>query len=136
MQQYLQQKKQFQFVIKNISKNSIKIVWNEAAFIDVDGETSKIMHVGIKYSQKEGDQPASTIIKGAKLDDIACPIKNVRYSDSYKEWVTDPMLVKEGQIKLMLPIQIKDVVNEYVFVFDVKKRYLHPFFVKDEFINE
>ena len=30
------------------------------------------------------------------------------------------------QFRLMLPIQIKDVVNEYVFIFDVEYEYNHP----------
>ena len=30
------------------------------------------------------------------------------------------------QVSLMLPIQIKDVVNEYIFVFDLKYKYNHP----------
>ena len=122
---------EFSFILKNISNHSIRIIWNDAAFVDIDGETSKIMHSGIKYSQRETDQPASTIIKGAKLYDIACPIKNVRYSEILKEWMKDPLFNKEGQIKLMLPIQIKDVINEYVFVFDVKNEYLHPSRVKN-----
>ena len=75
--------------------------------------------------------PATTIIKGASVEDLACPTSNVRYSDILKEWVTDSMYPKqpalEGkQVSLMLPIQIKDVVNEYIFVFDLKYKYNHP----------
>lgn len=122
---------QFDFILKNVSDNSIKVVWNEAAFVDFQGNTSKIMHLGTKYSQREGDQPATTIIKGAKIEDIAAPNCNVRYSDVLKEWVTDPMYPKTpalspGQLRLMLPIQIKEVINEYVFVFDVTYEYSHP----------
>lgn len=128
--------KNFDFVLKNVYNSTIKLVWDEAAFIDYDGETSKVMHKGIKYSERESSQPASVIIKGAKLEDIIVPTKNVRYSDSAKEWVTDNMLSARGEIKLMIPIQIKDVVNEYVLVFKVKKSYETPMFIKDEFIEE
>ena len=122
---------QFDFIIKNVSDNSIKVVWNEAVFVNFDGSTSKIMHVGTKYSQREADQPATTIIKGAKIEDLAAPNCNVRYSDILKEWVTDSMYpsipaTSPGQLRLMLPIQIKDVVNEYIFVFDVNYVYNHP----------
>lgn len=122
---------QFNFMLKNVSENSIKVIWNEAVFVDFDGSTSKIMHVGTKYSQRESDQPATTIIKDAKIDDIACPTKNVRYSDVLKEWVTDPLFPKKpnlpiSSIRLMLPIQVKDVVNEYIFIFEVKWVYNNP----------
>lgn len=122
---------QFNFIMKNVSENSIKVIWNEAVFVDSDGSTSKIMHVGTKYSQRESDQPATTIIKDAKIDDIACPTKNVRYSDILKEWVTDPLFPTKpnlaiSPVRLMLPIQVKDVINEYIFIFEVKWVYNNP----------
>lgn len=131
---------EFKFVLKNISEHSLKIIWNEAAFVGLDGSTSKIMHVGTKYSQREADQPATVVIKGAKIDDLATPTANVYYDEGYKigystygsGWKTISMLPKEysgkeaGEIRLMLPIQIKDVVNEYTFVFRVYYTYDHP----------
>ena len=36
------------------------------------------------------------------------------------------MLEDLGEVKLMLPIQIEDVVNEYVFVFKVYYDFAHP----------
>lgn len=123
---------QFNFVLKNVSDNTLKVVWNEAVFVDVDGSTSKVMHEGIKYSQREADQPASTIIKGAKLEDLAAPTDKVYYSDVLKKWISKSLYENasqklEGQtIKLMLPIQVKDVVNEYVFEFTLSYVYNHP----------
>ena len=122
---------QFEFVLKNISGNSIKVIWNEAVFVSYDGTTSKVIHAGTRYSQREADQPATTIIKGAKIEDIAAPNCYIRYSDVLKDWVKDSMYPsvpaqEPGQLRLMLPIQIKDVINEYVFIFDVKYVYNHP----------
>lgn len=42
------------------------------------------MHVGTKFSEREGDQPATTIIKGAKIEDLATPTSNVYYDDGIK----------------------------------------------------
>lgn len=133
-------KEQFSFILKNISNHSLKIIWNEAAFVGLDGSTSKIMHVGTKYSQRESDQPATVVIKGAKIDDVATPTANVYYDEGVtigystigSGWKTKSMLPKEykgkeaGEIRLMLPIQVKDVVNEYTFVFKVYYTYDHP----------
>ena len=123
---------QFAFEIKNVSSNTIKIIWNEAVFVDVDGSTSKVMHTGVKYSERESDQPASTIIKNAKLEDIAAPTSNVYYNDSSKKWETYSLYKnanqnKKGQtIRLMLPIQVKDVINEYIFEFELSYNYIYP----------
>ena len=128
---------QFNFILKNISDNTLKVIWNEAVFVDVDGSTSKIMHAGIRYSQREGDQPASTIIKGAKLDDIAAPTDKVYYSDILKEWSSKSLYSnadkkEDGQtIKLMLPIQVKDVINEYIFEFSLTYIYDNPEYIAD-----
>lgn len=133
-------KEKFYYVLKNVSNNSLKIIWNEAAFVGLDGSSSKIMHVGVKFSERENDQPATTIIKGAKIDDVATPTANVYYDEGYKigyttvgnGWKTKSMLPEEyigkeaGEIRLMLPIQVKDVVNEYTFVFKVYYTYDHP----------
>lgn len=129
---------QFNFILKNVSDNTLKIVWNEAVFVDVDGSSSKIMHAGIKYSQREGDQPASTIIKGAKLEDLAAPTNKVYYSEVLKEWTSESLFSNanigtEGQtVKLMLPIQVKDVVNEYIFEFTLSYVYDHPEYLSEE----
>lgn len=51
------------------------------------------------------------------------------------EWTTDSMFPskidsKVEPIRLMLPIQVKDVINEYVFVFNVQWKYDHPEFLR------
>lgn len=123
--------KEFSFELKNISPNSIKIIWDEAAFVDAEGSTSKVMHVGTKYADRNGSQPATTVIKNAKIEDVATPTDRVYYSDALKEWTSKTMMPttpkqKGKQLRLMLPIQIKDVVNEYVFVFDLNYVLNHP----------
>ena len=94
------------------------------------------MHKGVKYVEREASQPSSVIIKGAKLDDVIIPTKNIRYSNTLKDWETSNMLKNRGEIKLMIPIQIKDVINEYVLTFKVKKEYSTPSFIKEEYIKE
>lgn len=125
----------FNFVLQNISESSIKIVWDEAVFVNFDGSTEKVMHKGIKFSEKNGAQPATTIIKNAKWEDTVIPTHLVYYREATKDveggWDTYSMYPREkglnpGQIKLMLPIQIKDVINEYVFIFNVQYVFNHP----------
>ena len=125
----------FNFILQNISESSIKIVWDEAVFVNFDGSTEKVMHKGIKFSEKNGTQPATTIIKNAKWEDTVTPTHLVYYREATKYieggWDKYSMYPREkglnpGQVKLMLPIQIKDVINEYVFIFDVQYVFNHP----------
>jgi hypothetical protein len=126
----------FIFLLKNISQNTLKLIWNEAVFVDFNGRSSKVMHTGTKYSQKDADQPSSTIIKGSSIDDVAVPTSKIRYSDILNDWVTHSMYPDKqatipGEVKLMLPIQVKDVINEYIFVFRVDWIYDHPELLKN-----
>lgn len=123
--------KNFSFVLKNVSQSTLKLIWDDAVFVDINGSTSKVIHSGIKYSQREAPQTPSTIIKGASLDDIACPTSNIHYSDYWKEWRVESMYPNDisqrtFKVRLMLPIQIKDVTNEYVFEFEIKYQFNHP----------
>ncbi len=127
--------KELDFYLKNISDHSLKIIWNEAAFVGLNGTTSKIMHKGTKFSDRNEDQPATTIIKDAILEDAILPTSNVYLTGYYGigyYWDTYPILPLRyfgkiaGEIKLMLPIQIKDVINEYTFVFKVSYTFAHP----------
>lgn len=120
----------FEFVLKNISDHSLKIIWNEAVYVGLDGVSSKIMHVGTKYADRESDQPVSVVIKGAKINDCATPTANVFWNNN--SWETRNILPnayigkEPGEIRLMLPIQVKEVVNEYTFVFKVYYTYTYP----------
>lgn len=122
---------QFSFELKNVSDNTLKIIWDEAVIVDVEGSSNKVMHKGIKYSARNESQPASTIIKGSSLDDLAAPTDKVYYSEYLKEWMNGSMFPSEPELTnkkltLMLPIQIKDVINEYIFVFDLEYVKNHP----------
>ena len=117
---------EFVFSVKNLSDNTIKIIWDEAAFVGVDGSTSKVIHSGIKYNEREKSQIPSIIVKGSALSDSVTPVNNIVYYAS--SWHTLPMYKfrQEGNVALMLPLQIKGVNNEYIFVFHRKKVLRHP----------
>lgn len=121
------------FIIKNISDKTQKLIWDEAVFVDMYGTTSKVAHYGTKYSQMEESQPASVIIKGAKLEDVAYPTNKIKYDDIVmKDWIHEPIFPynhttdKLPSIRLMLPILIKDVVNEYTFEFGINWVHTNP----------
>lgn len=124
----------FNFIIKNISDNSIKILWNEASYVGTDGFTSQIMHSGIKYFDKEKLQTPTIIISGASLSDGVIPINNATWSDVEKRWIESPLInygnssdLDGKTMKLMIPIQIVNgIVNEYIFTFRIRNEFLFP----------
>lgn len=114
--------------LENVFESSIRVIWNEAVFVNVKGVTYKVTHNGVRPDGRDHEQTPSLIIKGAKLVDTIIPND---IEDNYKNgWFVRDMFPKKfgevGKVSLMLPIQIKDTVNEYIFVFDVTTRWIHP----------
>ncbi|MFR9542635.1 MAG: hypothetical protein SNH27_11325 [Rikenellaceae bacterium] len=126
---------QFSFVLKNKSDYSIKIPWDDVTYINTAGSVGRVMHSGVKYTDRNASQPASVIPNGASLSDIVQPTDNVYYvSGSYGGWRTSnlfnfsidknnvatsatPYIGKT--VKILLPVLIEDVRNEYVFEFRI-----------------
>ena len=133
--------KEFYFSLRNVSDNSIKVVWDEAVFADIDGSISKVIHSGTKYSEKDNNQQPSTIIKGAKLDDVVIPTNNLVYFESLHEWFKKSLYQQADKygsnqtIRLMIPIQIKETINEYIFEFNIKYVFDHPELINNVLIE-
>lgn len=128
--------KQLAFFLTNKSDNSIQIIWDEAAFVDYDGSTGRVIHSGVKYIDRNNSQPPTIIPKNAKVDDIVVPTDNIYYQEGqYGGWRINalfPTYAKNAEelgqmgnetvgkeIKVLLPLKIEDVVNEYTFTFKV-----------------
>ena len=128
--------KQFNFVLKNKSNHTIKINWDDISYVDIKGNTGRVMHSGVKYVDRNASQPASSIPKGASLTDIILPVDNVYFvSGQYGGW-REKLLIpayyksKEAmeqeaptyvgkQMKILMPISIESVQNDYTFVFNI-----------------
>lgn len=128
--------KQFNFKLKNKSNHTIKINWDDISFVDYDGKVGRVMHAGVKYTDRNSSQPASTIPKGANIEDILLPTENVYFlSGSYGGWrekylipcVYDtPEKFAAGAekyvgktMKILMPIMIENVQNDYTFEFSI-----------------
>ncbi|MFZ1423839.1 MAG: hypothetical protein WAS55_08450 [Saprospiraceae bacterium] len=130
-----------EFSIKNKTKSTLKVIWDEAAFVQF-GESQRIMHLGTKYIDRSQNQPASSIPPGASITDQVTPTNNVSFdSGKYGSgWKTkDIFELMDGmgndyrenkgkydntEIGFYLPIETKGNRLEYNFTFwvtEIKK---------------
>jgi len=113
------------FSMKNKTKHSIKLMWDEAVLVDEFGGSQMIMHSGIKYTNRSDSQSPSIIVRGATISDLILPTSNVTFvSGQYGGWQTGRLLSKNASgktIQILLPIKIENTVNEYIFKFKVKE---------------
>jgi hypothetical protein len=123
----------FSFLLENKSTHSIRIIWDEAVYVDKDGSSGRVMHSGVKYSERNNSQPPTVIVKNSNITDIIVPSDYVYY-DRY--WTTNDLfptyaaskekLEEMNQkyigktVKILLPLQIQDTVNEYLFSFIIQ----------------
>lgn len=127
----------FSFFLTNKFDSSIKIIWDDVVYVDYNGSSGKVMHSGIKYADKGNPQSPSVIAKNSSLDDIVQPIDKVYFiSGQYGGWITRPLFSESSvktiddfnllksqyvgkSVRIVFPIEIEGVVNEYVFSFRV-----------------
>ena len=129
--------KQFGFTLLNKTNHSIKIIWDEAVYVDENGLSRRLMHSGVKYTDRNNPQPPTVVVKNAKIDDVVLPTDNIYYvSGQYGGWTTKPLLPNRATtkeelntlskkyigktVKILLPLQIEETVNEYIFSFKVE----------------
>lgn len=126
---------QLEFNLLNKTIFSLKIIWDDVAYVDHSGKSNRVIHAGIKYAQRSEPQAPTTIAKGAFIDDLILPAENVFMTSIYSGWEKKslvPSYAPEKEIllndsknyigktvKVVLPIQIEGTINEYAFTFDI-----------------
>lgn len=139
--------RQISFLLQNKTDYSVKIPWDEAAFVDEVGRSHRVMHGGVKYTDKDKSQPPTIIVRKGSIEDIVFPTDYVSFESgtrySVGSWVEKPLFLNHDyhggtysslgdfkktvsknvgkQIQVLLPIQIQDVINDYIFIFNVDK---------------
>lgn len=131
-------KSRINFKLKNNSQKNMKIIWDDAAYVDANGKVERIMHYGVKYADRNESKPPSIIPSGAILEDAVIPVGVVGNYAAYgaSGWFegtlfgfsTDPAIAEKqklktfGQsVKVLLPIEISGAITEYTFVFSIKE---------------
>jgi len=139
------------FLLQNKTDFSIKIPWDEAAYVDESGRSHRVMHSGVKYTDRDKPQPPSVIVRKGSIEDIVYPTDYVSWSSGTRysagSWDEKPLLLAMDfhgqylkgryasltefeeavnknigkQIQVLLPLQIQDVIHDYIFSFTVDK---------------
>jgi hypothetical protein len=65
--------------VRNKGDQSIKLIWDETSFIDIDGTLSRVMHIGVKYADRNASQPPTVIPAQQRLVDDLFPTNRVWY---------------------------------------------------------
>jgi hypothetical protein len=127
----------FSFSLINKTKHSIKIIWDNALYINENGTSQKVFHYGVKYSDRNNSQPPTTVSKGSRIDDLIMPTDNVYFSSGqYGSWRESPLFKNSAStpeeleaikssyigkvVKIILPLKIEDLKSNYLFTFKIE----------------
>lgn len=74
---------QIVFLLRNKTAHSLKVIWDEAAYIDYDGELTRVMHEGTSYADRNASQPPSIVPARQTLTDLIAPNNRVYYREGF-----------------------------------------------------
>jgi hypothetical protein len=124
-------KKDISMVMKNQTSSTIKILWDETLFIK-NGSPSKVMHAGVKFTDRNQSMPPSVVPAGTTFDDVIIPTENVYWREGYYSqygsspggWEKKDLLpsyTSSGdKFGVFMPMNIGGTVKEYNFNFKVE----------------
>lgn len=121
-------KQEFGFLLKNNTDQPIEIDWNRVAFVDVTGESHKVIHSGVKFIERSQPLVATTIPPSAKIEDIVFPSDYVYFREGQHGGWSEYPLFPDGEkaapykgqtFTVFMPMKINGVVKNYSFKFKI-----------------
>jgi hypothetical protein len=125
------------FDLLNKSDGPVKILWDDAAYVDITGQSRRVIHSGVKLVERNSPQAPSVIPSKGRLNDIVYPSDHISY---YGNWSQRPMFpcLREGyactdpdrklvaahtglDYRVLLPVEVGKETYPYTFVFKVNK---------------
>lgn len=126
-----------EFALDNKTDQSIKILWDESSYVDVDGVNHRLIHSGVKFIDRNSTQPPSVIVRKGKFKDAIVPSDNVEWLKNSLRWHEKPLFPswQEGgtiesfqksvapligkTFQVLLALEIEGTTNDYIFTFRI-----------------
>ncbi len=113
--------------LTNLSEDApIRIIWDDAAYVNVHGSSSGLLHGEATFADIGDRIPSTTIPANSRSEIILVPEETVYY-DEDEGWTRDPYYeIEPGDIdtfdgstvRVLLPIEIEGEKYEYDFEFE------------------
>lgn len=124
---------QMNFKLTNQSNQTMKVIWNDAAFIDVNNMSERVYHKGIPFTEKEETQVPTVLYKNSILSDLVSPVSFTYMFNNH--WTSDILIPGDNildharktifekyigkTIRVVLPIYVGARLIEYDFCFRI-----------------
>lgn len=114
---------ELQLFFRNRTEDALQIIWNDASYLDLSGESHKIIHRGIPLADRNEPLLPIEVPPLTTLDEMVYPADRIIGSRVFSDWRLNPLLPHRQQlagyqgqcIGLNLPVRAGHNVREYKF---------------------
>jgi hypothetical protein len=117
-----------QMHLTNLQDHEVKVLWDQAQFTDVNMQTSRLMHSGVHFQDRNNPIPDQVVPPRAAVQEGVFPINRVFFSQQKKAYETKPLFpidteagahLKGKTINLFIPMEIDRAIIPYNFKFEI-----------------
>ena len=132
--------------VENTGPVSVRILWDEASYIDQEGLSHRVTHSGVEFSERTKSQMPTTVPAAGRVHEAIIASDAILQNGA--RWVRAPQMLKEATLKdgrftialdmtvaamntnvaarnvgknvrVVLPIDVNGTVREYTFIFTI-----------------
>lgn len=109
--------------IENNTDSTMRLLWDEAAFIDTDAVSHRLVRGGTRIIDRNASQPPSVIPPHAEVREQLFPTDLVEWKDG--EWKYETILTRGyrkdvgSTVRVFVPLEIDGSVYDYTFNLEV-----------------
>lgn len=124
----------FFFSLNNKSQSNIEIDWDRIIYIDENNHSGRVIHSGIKYTERNSPQTPSLVAPTTSITDVIIPVNNIYLSTVSYEWRISSLINNANikgshdgkNIKIILPIKIDGASYEYSITYNLVWEWKNP----------
>ncbi len=108
---------------RNLSRHKARILWDRAEYTDVNNDTHRLMHSGIRFEDRNNPLPAQTVAPGKSIEADAFPVSNVvlkaagqyEVQPLFSLFTEDAASLKGKSVILFIPVEVNRQIIPYNF---------------------
>ncbi|HSB33939.1 MAG TPA: hypothetical protein VLG39_05760 [Nitrospirota bacterium] len=117
-----------QMRLTNLLDKNLKLLWEQAQYTDVNKQTSRLMHSGVRFQDRNNPIPEQIVPPRASIQEGVIPINRIVFSQEKKAYETKALLPVESEagaqlkgktINLFIPIEVDRAIIPYNFKIEI-----------------
>jgi hypothetical protein len=114
----------FNMRFDNLSNRDVKILWERAAYSDVNNQTHRIMPSTVRFPDRNNPIPDQIVLARSSVQEAVIPITNVFLSQAKKGYDIHPLFplnsdlaagLKGRSFNLFIPVEVDRAIIPYNF---------------------